>query len=124
MLMAGCNRITSEVTRTFGETIPPTLTVAEGEEIDADFHLLSRAAFGPWPGDLERVRSMGREAWVEQQLQPEGITDTLCDLRAERFESSSSARGTPTNSASRSCVTSSPATPSSGRSTADASFSR
>lgn len=87
MLMAGCNRITSEVTRTFGETIPPTLTVAEGEEIDADFHLLSRAAFGPWPGDLERVRSMGREAWVEQQLQPEGITDTLCDLRAERFES-------------------------------------
>ena len=30
---------------------------------------------------------MGCEAWLEEQLEPEGIDDTGCDLRAERFES-------------------------------------
>ncbi|HYF34751.1 MAG TPA: DUF1800 domain-containing protein, partial [Prosthecobacter sp.] len=49
--------------------------------------LLSRAAFGPWPGDLERVKEMGRAAWIEEQLNPESISDTACELRAERFES-------------------------------------
>jgi uncharacterized protein (DUF1800 family) len=69
-----------------GESIPETLTVASNAEIDPDFHLLSRAAHGPWPGDLERVKSMGASAWIEEQLAPESIDDTACDLRARRFE--------------------------------------
>jgi len=66
--------------------IPDRLSAAVGQEIDADFHLLSRAAYGPWPGDLDRLRAMGRDGWIEEQLHPENIDDVLCDLRARRFE--------------------------------------
>jgi len=34
-------------------------------------HLLSRFAFGPRPGDVERLLELGEEAWVEEQLDPE-----------------------------------------------------
>src|SRR5262249_21028788 len=42
--------------------------------------------YGLAPGDFDRVRSMGHEAWIEEQLAPDRIDDTLCDLRARRFE--------------------------------------
>jgi uncharacterized protein (DUF1800 family) len=38
-------------------------------------HLLNRAAFGPRPGDLERVRQMGIERYLEEQLHPEEMAD-------------------------------------------------
>lgn len=87
-LLAGCERITTSINRgILSEGIPGHLEALSGVEIDPDFHLLSRAAFGPWPGDLQQVKSMGRAAWIEEQLQPGSIPDTACDLRAERFES-------------------------------------
>src|SRR5512140_2425516 len=36
---------------------------------------LNRLAFGPRPGDYERVRQMGVDAWIDQQLHPERIAD-------------------------------------------------
>ncbi|MBX9723441.1 MAG: DUF1800 domain-containing protein, partial [Candidatus Obscuribacterales bacterium] len=54
--------------------------------IDPVFHLLSRAAWAPWPGDLERVKALGTSNWIEEQLAPEKIDDRACDLRARRFE--------------------------------------
>jgi uncharacterized protein (DUF1800 family) len=85
--LTGCDQVISDIGKALGEATPEKLAVAASAEVDADFHLLSRAAFGPWPGDLERVRKMGRTAWLEEQLHPERISDTACDLRAERFES-------------------------------------
>ena len=38
-------------------------------------HLLNRAGFGPRPGDIERVRQMGLEKYLDQQLHPEEIDD-------------------------------------------------
>src|SRR5262245_45492832 len=38
-------------------------------------HVLNRIAFGPRPGDVERVRAMGVERYIEQQLRPERIAD-------------------------------------------------
>jgi len=81
-----CERLISSVTRQLGQSIPDRLTLANGSEIDPSFHLLSRAAYGPWPGDLDRVRAMGSEKWIEEQLNPQSIDDTVCDLRARRFE--------------------------------------
>jgi uncharacterized protein (DUF1800 family) len=78
-----CERLISSVTQ---QSIPESLTLPDSAEIDPSFHLLSRAAYGPWPGDLDRVRAMGSEAWIEEQLNPESIDDTFCDLRARRFE--------------------------------------
>ncbi len=38
-------------------------------------HLLNRAGFGARPGDIERVRQMGAERYIEEQLHPENISD-------------------------------------------------
>ncbi|HWP41697.1 MAG TPA: DUF1800 domain-containing protein [Blastocatellia bacterium] len=84
--LAGCERIISSVTQRLGQTIPDRISVPGSSEIDPAFHLLSRAAYGPWPGDIDRVRAMGTDRWIEEQLHPESIDDTLCDLRARRFE--------------------------------------
>ncbi|HEY8184543.1 MAG TPA: DUF1800 domain-containing protein [Pyrinomonadaceae bacterium] len=84
--LIGCERLISNVTEQMGQSIPASLSVAGGQQIDPAFHLLSRAAYGPWPGDLDRVRAMGSENWIEEQLAPESIHDIACDLRARRFE--------------------------------------
>jgi len=78
-----CERLISSLAQ---QSIPESLTLPDSSEIDPSFHLLSRAAYGPWPGDVDRVRVMGAEAWIEEQLNPENIDDTFCDLRARRFE--------------------------------------
>jgi uncharacterized protein (DUF1800 family) len=70
-----------------GETIPSALTVATKEKIDPHFHLLSRAAYGPWPGDVDYLKEIGKKAWLEEQLNYETIKDDACNLRAKRFES-------------------------------------
>jgi len=36
-------------------------------------HVLNRLAFGPAPGDLERVAQMGAPAWITEQLHPERL---------------------------------------------------
>ena len=44
-------------------------------------HVLNRIAFGPSPGDLERVRRMGLQAYIDQQLTPERISDERLHAR-------------------------------------------
>ncbi|MBX9854797.1 MAG: DUF1800 domain-containing protein [Gemmatimonadaceae bacterium] len=48
-------------------------------------HVLNRLAFGPRPGDSERVRRMGVDAWIAQQLQPERIDDDAATSFASRY---------------------------------------
>ncbi len=45
-------------------------------------HLLNRITFGPGPGDIEAVKKMGVDAYIEQQLHPEsiGVPDDLKEL--------------------------------------------
>src|SRR5262245_12266516 len=38
-------------------------------------HVLSRLTFGARPGDIEQVRRLGVEKWIDQQLHPERITE-------------------------------------------------
>jgi hypothetical protein len=84
--LTGCERIISRLTREIGHSIPSSLAVAMASHTDPDFHLLSRAGYGPWPGDLDRIREIGRNAWIEEQLNPNDVDDAACDLRARRFE--------------------------------------
>jgi uncharacterized protein (DUF1800 family) len=42
---------------------------------------LNRLTFGPRPGDLDRVKAMGVDKWIEQQLHPEKINDSELDTR-------------------------------------------
>jgi uncharacterized protein (DUF1800 family) len=50
-------------------------------------HLLNRIAFGPRPGDVERVKDIGAEKYLEQQLHPDRIEDTATDGRLTHLTS-------------------------------------
>ncbi len=68
------------------DPLPERFGIGGGAKVDPLFHLLSRAAYGPRPGDLDRVREIGREVWLEQQLHPDTIDDSACDLRVSDCE--------------------------------------
>lgn len=70
------------------DPLPEKLGLAKADEqIDPAFHLLSRAAYGPRPGDIDYVRRIGTAAWIDEQLEPQKIDDRLAELRTRRFES-------------------------------------
>ena len=54
-------------------------------EDEAILQALNRLGFGPRPGDLERLKEMGLQKWIEQQLRPDSIDDSALDARLERF---------------------------------------
>lgn len=49
------------------------------------FHVLNRLAFGPRPGDVDRVVAMGVDRWVEQQLHPDRLPDRATDELLRQF---------------------------------------
>lgn len=48
-------------------------------------HVLNRAAFGPAPGDVEKVAAIGAKRWIENQLQPDSIDRSRLDQRLARY---------------------------------------
>jgi uncharacterized protein (DUF1800 family) len=48
-------------------------------------HALNRLTFGPRPGDVERVQAIGVKKWIERQLNPEQIDDSLLEARLQSF---------------------------------------
>ena len=57
------------------------LPVTELNEDEAVQHALNRLAYGPRPGDVERVKQMGLAKWIEQQLNPKSIDDHAVEAR-------------------------------------------
>src|ERR1700677_2487202 len=54
-------------------------------EAERATHALNRLTFGPRPGDLERVQAIGVKKWIEMQLNPEQIDDSLLEARLQSF---------------------------------------
>lgn len=79
--VAGCDAAVSAVAGWLEGGLPASFETPSGASVEPDLHLLRRATFGPRPGDLEALRSMGREAWLDAQLDPRALDDTACDLR-------------------------------------------
>jgi uncharacterized protein (DUF1800 family) len=52
---------------------PALAADAAPEDQAAALHVLDRLAFGPAPGDLDRVTRMGASAWIAEQLHPERL---------------------------------------------------
>lgn len=48
-------------------------------------HVLNRLAFGARPGEVERVRKQGLEAYIEQQLNPSKLDDSALEARLRNF---------------------------------------
>ena len=52
----------------------------------AILHVLSRLTYGARPGDVERVKAMGLQKWIETQLMPSRIDNAALESRLERLE--------------------------------------
>jgi uncharacterized protein (DUF1800 family) len=63
-----------------GETMPMHM-----DDHKRAVHALNRLTFGPRPGDVERVKQIGVDKWIEFQLHPEKIDDSALGTRLAPF---------------------------------------
>jgi uncharacterized protein (DUF1800 family) len=49
-------------------------------------HVLNRLGYGARPGDVEKVRQIGLEKYIEQQLSPEKIGDSVAENKVKHLE--------------------------------------
>src|SRR4029077_16327667 len=54
--------------------------------LDSAFHALNRLAYGPRPGDVQRVAADGVMRWIDRQLSPAGIDDDRLAQREHGFD--------------------------------------
>lgn len=74
-------------------TLGPLAAAGEGNRpssvtagrVDGAALMLDRFTFGARPGDLQRVRAMGVNAWFEEQLAPERLDDSALEQRLDAF---------------------------------------
>lgn len=66
-------------------TAAPAAGQTAGDEAAREILVLQRATYGPRPADLERIRSMGVEAWLDWQLDPGAIPDGAFQAVLQRY---------------------------------------
>jgi uncharacterized protein (DUF1800 family) len=49
-------------------------------------HVLNRLGFGARPGDVERVKSMGLQKYINEQLNPQNIPDTVAENKLRNLD--------------------------------------
>jgi uncharacterized protein (DUF1800 family) len=62
-----------------------TEPLAPLDDRERTLQILDRFTFGPRPGDVDRVLSLGIDKWFEQQLAPDAIKDPALDRRLADF---------------------------------------
>src|SRR5262245_58264939 len=89
----GCDQLPRELTILYAQQPPlGPFQPPSAEQIDPVTHALNRMAFGPRPGDYERVSKLASTpeqaaaAYLEEQLNPEQIADEAGELAVRRFE--------------------------------------
>jgi uncharacterized protein (DUF1800 family) len=76
--------------QTSGAKNPTRTAIARSDvrELPADQQILqalNRLTFGPRPGDALRVRAIGLDNWIDQQLHPETINDSAIEQFVARY---------------------------------------
>ena len=71
----GCDRLATVGLGSLGGSALEAIRPPAHDEIDLERHVLNRLSFGVRPGEYARVREMGVEAYIEEQLHPETIED-------------------------------------------------
>ncbi len=61
------------------------LPITELAADEAILHALNRLAYGPRPGDIERIKQIGLAKWIDQQLNPNSINDAALEARLEIY---------------------------------------
>jgi uncharacterized protein (DUF1800 family) len=67
-------------------TGPDRKSAAKLNEDQRILHVLNRLGFGARPGDLERVKAMGIDNYINQQLFPEKIDDSASEAKLQNLE--------------------------------------
>lgn len=80
---SGCSSAIDYLTK---PDLPDSLQPPGGSERHPIAHLLNRAAFGPRPGQIAEVEKMGREKWINRQLDYKELSDTTADWRVRRYD--------------------------------------
>jgi uncharacterized protein (DUF1800 family) len=70
----------------FAVNRPNRLSRASLTENQRIMHVLNRLGFGARPGDLARVRELGVQNYIEQQLNPSSIIDSDTDTKVRDIE--------------------------------------
>jgi len=65
--------------------VPPAVgkSLTEDQKI---LHVLNRLGFGARPGDVERVKKIGLEKYIDQQLNPSTIDDSVAEAKVKGLE--------------------------------------
>lgn len=69
-------------------TAIPAVAQSDVRELPADqqiMHALNRLTFGPRPGDIQKVRGIGLDKWIDEQLHPERIDDAAMDAFMTKY---------------------------------------
>ena len=68
-----------------GDPIPRTSakTLTEEQKI---MHVLNRLGFGARPGDVQKVKLLGLQKYIDQQLDPSAIADTVAESKVKRLD--------------------------------------
>jgi uncharacterized protein (DUF1800 family) len=62
---------------------PAGKSLTEGQKI---LHVLNRLGFGARPGDVEKIKKIGIDKYIEQQLNPASIDDSAAESRVKGLE--------------------------------------
>ncbi|MGC1107522.1 MAG: DUF1800 domain-containing protein [Candidatus Acidiferrales bacterium] len=62
------------------------LPITQLNEDEAILHALDRLAYGPRPGDVEHIRQMGLEKWIDEQLNFNSGDDAQLDAKLDEFK--------------------------------------
>ncbi len=65
---------------------PTGKSAAKLSEDQRILHVLNRLGFGALPGDVERVKAMGIDNYIAQQLSPEKIDDSESEAKLQNLE--------------------------------------
>lgn len=68
----------------FGPTTPRMArSLTEDQKIT---HILNRLGFGARPGDIERVKAIGIQKYIDQQLDPMSLTDNVAEGKVKNLD--------------------------------------
>ena len=85
--LSGYSSLIISLTASFLLGLAPARVAAQDQLTESEqiIHVLNRLAYGPRPGDVERVQSMGITAYIEEQLYPETIPDAVADDKIRNY---------------------------------------
>lgn len=84
--MGGFSAVSSWLTQLFDDGGMGVYPAPQSGEIDEVSHVIARLSYGPKPGEYQRVKGMGVQAYIDEQLHPQRIDDSTSMRKSRHFE--------------------------------------